>query len=263
MKTKLQLLLVAALGLSLLSVSAQPGPRGPGPGGPGGPPKGPNFGGSMSKLLGDVTSFSATIEMTTKDPSGNQLTMPGKIAFSEGKSCFEMDLTQVKGSSLPPGAAEQMKAMGMDKMRIIARPDKKSSYTIYTGLKAYVESAIPDNESPEVASKYKVETSELGKETLDGHACIKNKVVVTDDQGAKHTSTVWNATDLKKFPLKIEALEDGQPVTMLFKDVKLAKPDEASFAPPTDYTRYDNQMALMMKEMMKRQGAGGFGAPGN
>jgi hypothetical protein len=256
MKTKLPALLVTLLGLSLLPASAQPG-------GPGGPPKGPNFGGSMGKLLGEATSFSANLDMTAKDPSGGELTIPGKIAFHDGKSRFEMDLSLAKGGSLPPAMAAQMKAMGMDKMEVIARPDKKLSYTVYVGLKAYVETAIPDNETPAATSKYKVESTELGKETLDGHPCVKNKVVVTDDQGEKHTSTVWNASDLKKFPLKIEAVENGQPVTMIFKDVKLAKPDEALFAAPTGYTRYDNPMSLMMQEMMKRRGAGGFAPPGH
>jgi len=35
-------------------------------------------------------------------------------------------------------------------------------------------------------------------------SCVKNKVIVTDDKGDKHESTVWNATDLKNFPVKIE-----------------------------------------------------------
>lgn len=255
MKTKLSTWFVTLLGLGLISVSAQPG-------GPGGPPKGPNFGGSMSKLLGEVTSFSANLEVTTKTPTGGDLTIPGKIAFLEGKSRFEMDMSQAKGTSLPPQMAEQIKAMGMDKMEIIARPDRKTSYTIYSGLKAYVEATIPDNETPEASKSYKMDTTELGKETLDGHPCVKNKVVVTDDKGEPHTSTVWNATDLKKFPLKIEAVENGQPVTMLFKEVKLAKPDEAQFAAPSGFTRYETPMALMMQEMMKRQGAGGFKMPG-
>lgn len=252
MKTKHPLLVVALLGLSLLSAPAQPGS--PGGGGMGGGPQGPTFSGRMSKLLGEVTAFSAAIEMQTKDPSGASVTVPGKLAFNEGKSRMEMDLLAAAGKDAE--AAAQMKEMGMDSMTIISRPDKKVNYIVNANFQAYVESPIPETESAEAMSKDKVEIKEAGKETIDGHPCIKNLVTVTDEKNAKHEFTVWNATDLKKFPMKIVTEERGQPLTMLFKNVKLAKPDEAQFAPPSGFKRYDNIMAMMMQEMMKRQGGG-------
>jgi len=141
---------------------------------------------------------------------------------------------------------------------MISRPDKKTSYLVYPGLKAYAEMPLKDADSAEALSKYKVETTELGKETVDGHACVKNKVVVTDDQDKKHESTVWNATDLKKFPVKIETAQDGTKVTMLFKNVKLTKPEAKQFDAPAGLKRYENMMALMQEEMMKRMGGGGL-----
>jgi hypothetical protein len=255
MKIRNLSLVVALLGLGLLSTPAQPGG-----GGMMGAPKGPSFSGRMSKLLGDVSAFSATLEMQTKDPSGANITIPGKLAFSDGKSHLEMDLLAAAGKGGAEAAA-QMKEMGMNSLTIISRPDKKATYLVNTNYQAYVETPIPESESAAATSKDKVETKELGKETIDGHACIKSQVVVIDDKGAKHESTVWNATDLKKFPVKIETNEDGQPLTMLFKDVKFAKPDEAQFTPPASFKRYDSFMAMMMQEMMKRQGGAGFAPP--
>lgn len=256
MKIKLQSILVAVLGLGLVSTHAQPG------GGMGGGPGGPNFGGSMSKLFGDNKTFSATLEIEAKDPNAGDTRIPGKLAFDDGKSRFEMDMTKMKNSNLPAEAMEQMKAMGMDSMVMISRPDKKTSYMVYPGLKAYAEMPLKDADSAETISKYKVETTELGKETVAGHPCVKNKVVVTDDKGKKHESTVWNATDLKKFPVKIETAEQGNKVTMLFKDVKLTKPEASLFEAPAGLKRYDNMMTLMQEEMMKRMGGGGFPPPG-
>ena len=40
------------------------------------------------------------------------------------------------------------------------------------------------------SDKFKLEATELGKETVAGHPCVKNKVIVTDDKGDKHESTV-------------------------------------------------------------------------
>ena len=67
----------------------------------------------------------------------------------------------------------------------------------------------------------------------------------------------WNATDLKKFPVKTETAESGTKVTMLFMDVKLSKPEATQFDAPAGLKRYENLMALMQEEIMKRMGGGG------
>jgi len=252
MKKYFNLLTATTLACTFSLLQAQPGPRG----GMGGP-SGPNFNASMTKLFGEHSAFSANMEVQAKD-----MTMPGQVAFSEGKSRFEMDMTKSTGPHMRPGMAEQMKAMGMDKTIRITRPDKKLSYSIFPGFEAYAETPLKDPSADTAPEKFKIETTELAKETVDGHPCVKNKVVVTDEKGAKHEATVWNATDLKNFPVKITQSDDGEEVTMVFKDVKLAKPDKAQFDPPSAYKRYDNQMSLMRDEMMKRMGgAGGFAPP--
>jgi hypothetical protein len=249
MKNKFNFLLVAALGFGLISTSAQPG------GGMGGP-GGPNFGGSMSKLFGDNKAFSTAVEIQAKDGAAGDTTIPGKLAFDDGKSRFEMDMLKMKNSKMPPGAMEQMKAMGMDKMVVVSRPDKKTSYMIYPGLSAYAEMPLKESESADAVNKLKVETTELGKETVDGHPTVKNKVVVTDEKGKKQEFIAWNATDLKSFPVKLEMSERGATVTMLFTSVKLAKPDAKEFDAPASMKRYDDMMTLMQEEMMKKMGGG-------
>ncbi len=251
MKTLAKVVMVSVL-CTAISAYAQPGR---GMGGMGGTPRGPDLSGSMAKIFGDNSAFSATLELQSKTPSGDAMTLPGKIEALDGKSRFEVDMTQVQGARSPQENAH-MKAMGinMDKMIMISRPDKKVSYMILPGMQSYVENAIEDPDATKPASDFKVDTTELGKETVDGHPCVKNKVVVTDDQGTKHESTVWNATDLKKFPVKIETTENGQTSTMLFKDVKLAKPEAAQFDPPSDFRKYPDMMQLMQTEVMKRMG---------
>ncbi|MGA2853290.1 MAG: DUF4412 domain-containing protein [Verrucomicrobiota bacterium] len=223
-----------------------------------GPPRGPQFTGAMDKLFGENQSFSATLEMQTADTSGGTMTMPGKIMFDSGKSRFEMDMTQAKGGQMPPDAAAQMKAMGMDRTVMIGRPDKKVAYMIFPGMKSYVENALSDSETTTATSDFKVETTELGKDTVDGHPCVKNKVIVTGKDGTPHESTVWNATDLKNFPVKIQTTEQGHKMTMLYKDITLSKPDASVFEPPSDYTKYDSIQGMMQAFMMKQMGGGGL-----
>ena len=248
MKTHVCLMLTVALGV--VSAAAQSGR-------PGGPPPGPGLSGSTAKLFGENSSFSASLEMQTGgDGNAPAMSVPGKLFFDEGKSRFEMDMSEMKGGSMLPQAAAHMKSMGMDKMIMIARPDQKMGYQVYPGLQAYLANPLPDQESATSASDFKIELTELGKETVDNHPCVKNKAVVTDKEGAKHESTIWNATDLKKFPVKIEQLENGTKVTMLFREVSLTKPAAGLFEPPADAAKYDSMQSMMQQVMMKRLGAG-------
>ena len=64
---------------------------------------------------------------------------------------------------------------------------------------------------------------------------MKNRTVVADAEGNKHESTVWNATDLNKFPVKIETTESGSLLTMQYKNIKLQKPEASLFEPPADF----------------------------
>jgi hypothetical protein len=257
MKKHLNLLTTAILSFTLFGARAQSGPRG----GMGGPPPGPHFGAAMRKLFGDNSSFSATTEMRmTGGPENDEMTMQGKMAFLDGKSHFEMDMSQIKSSKMAGQHAAQMKQMGMDKVISISRPDKGVSYLIYPGLQAYVENSTPEAQGAKSSDDFKVDLTELGKESVEGHDCVKNKVVVTDSTGKTHEFTVWNASDLKKFPVKIVTDENGHTMTMLFKDMQFAPPDAAQFDPPADFKKYDNMMTMMQTEMMKRMG-GGRGVP--
>lgn len=252
--TSMKMRLILLAGVVCLAISAR-GQFGASGGMGGGAGHGMSISGSTAKLFGDNSAFSATIEIRAESGGGQgAVTVPGKIAFSEGKSRFEMDATEAKGEAIPAAAAAQMKSMGMDKMVMISRPDKKVNYIIYPGVQAYVEMAIQDPEVDKPASEFKMEATEIGKETLGGHDCVKNKVVVTDKDGGKHQSTVWNATDLNKFPVKIEQSEGGTSSTMTFKDVKLSKPDAKQFDPPADCKKYTDMMAMLQEVMTKKSG---------
>ena len=253
MKKTILLLITILLGLGLMPARAQFGP-------PGGSPQGPHFGGALDKLFGANQTFSAGLEFQTSGRDGENITMPGKMSFDSGKSRFEMNMSESKGTKLPPEAAEQMKAMGMDTMISISRPDRKLVYLVYPGLHSYAEMPAPDATASADAADYKVETAELGKEIVAGHPCVKNQVTVTDKDGTKHASTVWNASDLKDFPVKIVTAERGQNATMLFKNISFNQPAASSFEAPDGFTKYANIQTMMQTEMMKKMG-GGIGTP--
>lgn len=255
MKTNFTRILATAALLTAITSNAQMGgPRGMG--GMGGGTQPTEMIAAFSKLFGENSGFSADLALSMNAQGGNgPMSIPGKIAFDSGKSRFEMDLTKMEGGGME-GMADQMKSMGMDKIVIISQPEKKLSYMIYPGLRSYAEmptqNAQPDSKEEEI----KIDTSDLGEETVDGHPTMKKRVVFTDARGRKQQALTWNATDLKDFPIKIEANEQGTKVTISFKNVKLTKPVANLFEPPSNFKKYDNMMTMMQEQMMQRMGNG-------
>ncbi len=229
-------------------------------GGPGGAAMNPDF----AKLFGSATEASATAQFDIKDSRGEDVQMSMLMNILDGKTRMDMDLTQIKSGKMPPNAAAQMKRMGMDKMAFVSQPDKGSTLMIYPSMHAYAQMSFGaagtgGAQGQEGSGKGKVDKVSLGKETIDGHPCDKNKVTFTSSQGDQHEATVWNATDLKDFPIKIHMTEKGSDITITYHDIKLEKPDAALFEAPADFTKYDSMQTLMQTEMMKRMGAGGPG----
>ena len=66
--------------------------------------QGPHFDGAMNKLYGDNKSFSALLEFQTSGSDSNTVSMPGTFNYDSGKSRFEMNISEVKGSMIhrPP-----------------------------------------------------------------------------------------------------------------------------------------------------------------
>jgi len=204
---------------------------------------------SVTRFFGSNSAFSSACDIVVTNADNAQV-MSGtmKYAMLGDAVRTEIDMTQMKSSQMPPGAVESMKKMGMAQTVSIARPDQKMLYVIYPDLKDYARMPAPpaaDNDTN------KIELTKLGEETIDGHPCVKNKAVVTGDDGQAHEAILWNATNLKDFPVQIQSSEQGMTVTMRFKDINLAKPDASLFDPPAGFTAYDGMQQMMMAVMQK------------
>lgn len=218
-----------------------------------GRPMGPKFGGPMTKLFGDVTGFSAKAEMQmTTAAEKEPITMSIEFALLDSKVRTTMDMASMKSSKMNPAAAAQMKQMGVDKMVSISRPDKKVVWLVYPGLQGYVETPMPQDEAESAErSDCKIDKTELGKETVETHPCVKNKVIVTCPNAKAQEFVVWNATDMKDFPAKLEMKQNESTVVMVYRDIKLAKPDAAQFEPPAGFKKYASMQEMMMANMQR------------
>jgi hypothetical protein len=186
--------------------------------------QGPGLNAAMAKFFGDNTAFTATATATIRDAQQkDSMTMPMSYALLDGKIRSEVDMTQVKSKELE-GSAAQLKQMGMDRTISIVRPDQQKVLVIYPSLRAYAETPMTDTE------EQKSESTPLGE---------------------KQEAIVWNATDLKNFPVKMEMKNEGVTTIMTYTNIKFEKPDAKLFDPPAGFDKYDSVAKLMQVAIMK------------
>jgi hypothetical protein len=193
---------------------------------------------AFMKLFSSVGAFTAKVETQVLDGAQNPLVrMPMTFASLDGKVRLEIDLGQVQSKDFTASTLATIKQAGMDRMVSIFRPDKRLTYLVYPGVQSYQELAQSKSEAEAAERGLKLEKSSLGKETLDGHPCVKNKVVVKSGKTSLLEAVTWNATDLKDFPIQIEMTEKDRSVRMHYTDVRFVKPDANQFEVPAAYGR--------------------------
>jgi len=70
------------------------------------------------------------------------------------------------------------------------------------------------------------------KETVDGHPCKIEKLTIKKDDQQVAEWKLWEADDLKGFPVKVEVHRTKTVATFQFVDVSLAAPDASLFKIP-------------------------------
>jgi hypothetical protein len=221
---------------------------------PGGAPGGINS--ALTKLFGKVTAFSARAEVQVLDKTETEvINTPMDFALLDKKIRVMVDMANMRNKNMPPGAATALKQMGMSQVTSIIRPDQKLIYIIYPDQQCYLTMPLPDENPDKPEKAPKIDKTVLGKETIDGHPCSKNKVIISDDSGQSVEAITWTASDLKDFPIQIQTSEKENTSIMRFRQIQFEKPDDKMFDPPASYTKYKDQQDLLMGLMKK--GVGG------
>jgi|SRR5579859_6853683 len=208
----------------------------------------------MAKIFGKNQAFTAAGEVSITDKQRPEpMQMESTYAFLKGNFRTETDMTSIQGGGMSPQTIAQIKQMGMERTINIYRGDKKLIYLIYPGLKSYCEvtpGQAKQADKPE-QKEPKIDITALGKETVDGHPCVKNKVTITNDDGSQHEMLTWNASDLNDFPIQTEMQTSGATISTHFRDIKLTAPDASLFEAPTDYKEYGSVQEMMMSNMQR------------
>jgi hypothetical protein len=211
---------------------------------PGGPP--PEGCAALAKYLSRDAAFTATAKVvSTGKKARDNSTMSMFFAVSGGNMRNEMDMTKMSG--VRASDLDGMKQMGMDKMVVLKLADKQAGYIVYPNLQSYCD--MPAGKKGN--SDGKVDKTELGKDTVESHPCTKSKLTFTDKDGRTSEALVWEATDLKNFPIQYQTVDEGQTTTTTFTDIKTGKPDASLFELPASYKKYGSMQEMMMGSMQR------------
>jgi hypothetical protein len=189
---------------------------------------------AMVKLFGG-NAFTAQAEMRVMNSNHvTLLQMPTAFAADESRLRLDLDIKLIKSSTVAPEMIKMFVQAGKDRITSVVRPDKKATYIIYPS--AHMYSVMQMSAADVEIANQKLEKKSLGKETIDGHACVKNQTIVRSPKGTVLLqATTWNAVDLKDFPLQIEMKDSGNSTILHFMNVNLVKPDPKLFDIPAGF----------------------------
>ena len=136
---------------------------------------------------------------------------------------------------------EMVESGSGEKMIIITRHDKKIVWTLMPAEEMYMEvrlgSAKAGNKDD--LSKYKIEQTVVGPETVNGVSTTKNKIIMTGEKGEKMGGFMWLTRD--KIMVKIDAIALDKKQKHRFKseltNLKVGKQDPKLFEVPAGYEK--------------------------
>ncbi len=214
-------------------------------------PGSPGVTASLIRLFGTNTAFSAQAEVQILDlDQKERVGMPMTFTRLDSKIRVEVDMARMRNREQPEALA-RMAPLGLDRVISLIRPEQRTTWVAFPKLQSVVKLAMPPAEADAFLRKAKVERTRLALEKMEGHPCVKQRVVIADDKAEEHEATVWTATDLRDFPVCVATREGNDTVVMRFRQVQFTRADAKVFEPPAGYTEYADMQALMAGAVVK------------
>jgi hypothetical protein len=208
-------------------------------------PGSPGVSASLIRLFGTNTAFTAQVEYQLLNRSNKEIvSLPMSFARLDNRIRVEIDLGKMK-NQVQPDALAQVKPLGMDQIVTILRPDQRLTCQAFPKLKAFVKLPMPPAEINSFLKPAKMERVLLAQEKMQGFTCAKYQVVAYDEQGKRHEATVWNAPELRDFPVCVATKEGSETAVMRFKQVVFNRSQAEKFEPPAGFEQSADMQALM------------------
>ena len=211
----------------------------------------PGVSASLIRLFGTNNAFTALAEVQVLDKDNKErIGMPMNFTLLENKIRLEVDMAKLRGREQSEALA-RMKPLGLDSVVSIIRPDQRISCIVFPKVKAFTKLEMPHTEADAFTRKVKIERAVVKKEKMQGHACVKNRVIITAEDGSKHEATVWNASDLRDFPVCVATKENEGTVVIRFSQIQFTRAETNRFEPPAGYLSCADMQVLALGPGMK------------
>ncbi len=214
-------------------------------------PGSPGVSASLIRLFGTNFAFTAQMEAQVLGKDNQErIGTPMNFARLGNRIRVDVDMTRMRNREQPDAVAK-LKPLGLDQVVSVIRPDLRATCVMFPKLQSVVKLPMPPEEAEAFSKPAKMERTVIAREKMEGYACVKYRVVATDEKGKKHEATAWNATELRDFPLCVMTREGEDTVVVRFRQVQFVSPDAAKFEPPAGYTACADMQALMAGPVVK------------
>ncbi len=185
--------------------------------------------GPVTVVLTNLNGFSAHITSTITSPGAPPQSTSGELLGREGRLVFQPTLP-IKGK----------RARTEGGLFFIWDETKHSGYVLSEALQGYA----PVKSEVEAAGQLNISKEGI-QAVVNGHPCHRCEAAVTLNNGLKVRLTLWQADDAGHFPVRIEAVNGPDQMTLNFSEIRLEYPDRGLFLPPDGFTPYATSVSLM------------------
>lgn len=206
------------------------------------PPHILEFTGPLPQLFGTNKAFGARVSIIDVDAPKNTKPSNGLLLFRDGNTIFEPDSAPIKAAR-----SSRKNQEGDFGLLIVALADKGLAYVVSEGVSGYTEVPLTKG----TTGKFAIQSSELGRERVQGFDCVKKLVAVVPEQGEGQVFMVWEASRLRGFPVKVERKKGGPTLVFIFSEIRFERPDDSLFSSPQGYQHYAT-LNDMTDEMTRR-----------
>ena len=154
----------------------------------------------------------------------------------------------------PTRERREMNVSGQN-MTMIMRRDKKIAWTLMPSEQMYMEMAFDQAKSQtENLDNFKIETTPMGTETINGVSCDKSKVIMTNlKDGSKMGGFWWVSKDGIVMKMDMIAKEKNEKMRMKLElsNLKIGKQKAALFEIPAGYSKMTMPSMQNLQDMLK------------
>ena len=195
-------------------------------------------------------AFNAMLRLNITGNTGlpQNFTLDLPFATQNGQIRFDLDLNKIKPATGADTMAEVTSITG-SQVTILASPGLRTAWLIFPGLKALVELKAPPPLGTQTGMSA---TGSDAPETVAGFECRKKELHFTGSQDKTVVLSVWQATKLQKFPVKLQIAHEQVGVLANLPDIRMQNPDPAQFKLPEGYTRYNNMQELVAAVLVQK-----------